>query len=59
MHFYSSSKGNSEEETNSNGGDQFVDCTLPTIEDGRLDEDYEIQKLNGVESKEDIFESER
>lgn len=33
---FSSSKGNSEEETNSNGGDQFVDCAIsPHLDDAK------------------------
>lgn len=40
----SSSKGNSEEETNSNAGDHFVDCTLPSALD-----DEEHSKTNGIE----------
>ena len=43
-HFYSSSKGNSEEETNSNAGDHFVDCALPSS----MDEE-EHSKTNGIE----------
>lgn len=52
---HSSSKGgNSEEETNSNGGDHFVDCVLPAASDDvKFDEEFEEDhKTNGVESDE-------
>lgn len=44
--FYSSSKGNSEEETNSNGGDQFVDCTISPPPDAK----NEYEPMNGDDS---------
>ena len=49
----SSSKGNSEEETNSNGGDHFVDCILPPATEDMKLEDYfnEHNKMNGVENE--------
>lgn len=42
----SSSKGNSEEETNSNGGDQFVDCTISPPPDAKNEE----ESINGIDS---------
>jgi hypothetical protein len=50
--FCSSSKGNSEEETNSNGGDQFVDCVISTTFDEiKSNEDEHNEKVNGIEEK--------
>jgi len=47
--YLSSSKGNSEEETNSNGGDQFVDCTVSPPPDAKNDEHL----FNGIEFETD------
>jgi hypothetical protein len=50
---FSSSKGNSEEETNSNGGDQFVDCTVSPPPDAKNDEIF-----NGVDDEVDATTTE-
>lgn len=48
----SSSKGNSEEETNSNSGDQFVDCVISTTFDEiKSNDDEPNEKVNGIEEE--------
>lgn len=51
---FSSSKGNSEEETNSIGGDQFVDCTISPPSEAKNNENA----LNGDELDETALPSE-
>lgn len=47
---FSSSKGNSEEETNSNGCDQFVDCTISPPPDAK----NEDEPMNGDDSIDNV-----
>lgn len=51
--FHSSSKGNSEEETNE-GVDQFVDCIISTTDEFKSNEDqHNEKKLNGTDNVEE------